>query len=93
MINNPETYEILRPEDFGLARYIHVAHRLTGWNAIRDRARQLNIELSDFEIKEITGRIKQLADIQQLKLEDVDRMLRECATAKSSTPDQQQAEV
>ena len=41
VLNNPETYEILKPEDFGLTRYIHIAHRLTGWNAVRSRADQL----------------------------------------------------
>ncbi len=43
VLNNPSTYEILRPEDFGLTRYIHIAHRLTGWNAIRNRADQLGL--------------------------------------------------
>jgi homocitrate synthase len=28
ILNNPSTYEILDPADFGLTRYIHVAHRL-----------------------------------------------------------------
>ncbi|MCA9886624.1 MAG: homocitrate synthase, partial [Anaerolineae bacterium] len=41
ILNNPSTYEILDPADFGLTRYVHVAHRLTGWNAIKQRAEQL----------------------------------------------------
>ncbi len=76
MLNNPSTYEILDPADFGLGRYIHVAHRLTGWNAIKDRAEQLQLELSDQAIKEITDRIKALADEGQLSLDDVDALLR-----------------
>ena len=76
MLNNPSTYEILDPADFGLARYIHVAHKLTGWNAIKDRAEQLNLELSDDDIKEITARIKALADDNHLSLDDVDALLR-----------------
>jgi len=75
VLNNPDSYEILRPEDFGLTRYIHVAHRLTGWNAIRDRARQLNVRLSDHQIKEITATIKKLADVRSLTLDDVDSLL------------------
>lgn len=75
VLNNPDSYEILRPEDFGLTRYIHVAHRLTGWNAIRDRARQLNLQLSDQQIKEITATIKKLADVRSLTLDDVDSLL------------------
>ena len=76
MLNNPSTYEILDPEDFGLGRYIHVAHRLTGWNAIKDRAEQLDLELSDDVIKELTSRIKSLADERELTLDDVDHLLR-----------------
>ena len=76
ILNNPSTYEILDPADFGLGRYIHVAHRLTGWNAIKDRAEQLQLELSDDAIKEITHRIKALADDTHLSLDDVDALLR-----------------
>ena len=43
VLNNPETYEILDPHDFGMTRYISIAHRLTGWNAVRDRALQLGV--------------------------------------------------
>ncbi len=84
VINNPETYEVLRPDDFGLTRYIHVAHRLTGWNAVRDRARQLGIELSDLQIKEITATIKQLADVRSLTLDDVDTLLNNRSSAALS---------
>ncbi len=76
MLNNPSTYEILDPADFGLGRYIHIAHRLTGWNAIKDRAEQLQLELTDQAIKQITDRIKALADEGQLSLDDVDALLR-----------------
>lgn len=76
ILNNPSTYEILDPADFGLTRYIHVAHRLTGWNAIKQRAEQLQLNLSDDEIKIITAQIKTLADQKQLSLDDVDVLLR-----------------
>jgi homocitrate synthase len=29
ILNNPETYEALDPQDFGMTRYISIAHRLT----------------------------------------------------------------
>jgi homocitrate synthase len=77
VLNNPSTYEILRPEDFGLTRYIHIAHRLTGWNAIRNRAEQLGLELSDDTVKEITEEIKRLSDERSLTLDEVDRLLHE----------------
>lgn len=79
VLNNPQTYEILKPEDFGLSRYVHVAHRLTGWNAIKDRAQQLQIQLSDEQVKEITATVKRLSDIRLLGLADVDRLLRSWA--------------
>jgi homocitrate synthase len=75
VLNNPSTYEILRPEDFGLTRYIHIAHRLTGWNAIRHRADQLALPLSDHKVKEITEEIKRLSDERALTLDEVDRLL------------------
>ncbi|MEZ4664334.1 MAG: homocitrate synthase [Caldilineaceae bacterium] len=76
ILNNPSTYEILDPADFGLTRYIHVAHRLTGWNAIKQRAEQLQLTLSDDDIKKITAQIKALADQRSLSLDDVDVLLR-----------------
>jgi homocitrate synthase len=77
ILNNPSTYEILDPADFGLTRYIHVAHRLTGWNAIKQRAEQLQLNLSDDAIKAITATIKAEADQRNLSLDDVDTLLRD----------------
>ncbi len=79
VLNNPETYEILKPEDFGLTRYIHIAHRLTGWNAVRSRADQLNLKLSDDQVKLITEQIKYLSDESVLSLDVVDSLLRNAA--------------
>jgi homocitrate synthase len=86
MLNNPTTYEILDPHDFGLSRYIHVAHRLTGWNALKDRAEQLQLDLTDDQIKEITARVKALADEKRLSLGDVDALLRTQSRAESAPP-------
>lgn len=30
ILNNPSTYEIINPADFGMTRYVHFASRLTG---------------------------------------------------------------
>ncbi|MEM7798131.1 MAG: homocitrate synthase [Chloroflexota bacterium] len=76
VLNNPSTYEVLRPEDFGMTRYIHVAHRLTGWNAVRNRAEQLGLEISDHIAKEMTEHIKRMADERMLTLDDVDHLIR-----------------
>ncbi len=76
ILNNPSTYEILDPADFGLSRYIHVAHRLTGWNAIKGRAEQLQLTLSDDDVRHVTNQIKSMADQKRLTLDDVDYLLR-----------------
>lgn len=75
ILNNPETYEIIDPQAFGLTRYVSIAHRLTGWNAIKNRAEQLGLALDDAHIKTITAHIKALADEKLISLSDVDAML------------------
>jgi homocitrate synthase len=76
MLSEPRTYEILDPADFGLERSIDVAHRLTGWNAVANRARQLAIALDEREVRELTRQIKELADERAICLADVDALLR-----------------
>lgn len=76
ILANPSTYEILSPADFGLTRYIHFANRLTGWNAIKLRVDQLNLQLSDEQCKEVTEKIKKLGDVRQLTIDDVDSIIK-----------------
>ncbi len=73
----PETYESIDPADFGLQRSLEIGHRLTGWNAIRGRAQELGLNLSDEQIKQATQRIKALADTKPLSIDAVDALLRE----------------
>lgn len=87
MINSPTTYEILDPTDFGLSRYILVEHRLVGWHAVKQRAEQLHMPLSDAECKQLTQRIKDLADQRKISLEDVDELLREAMDVKEAVMD------
>lgn len=75
ILANPSTYEIIDPADFGINRYIHFASRLTGWNAIKSRAQQLNIEMSDAQYKECTAQIKRLADIRPIAIDDADSII------------------
>ncbi len=75
ILNQPETYEILNPKDFGLTRYISIAHKLTGWNAVKDRADQLGLLLTDEQIKKVTMHVKALADQKRIDLNDVDELL------------------
>lgn len=53
ILNNPSTYEILNPADFGLTRYVHFASRLTGWNAVKTRVGQLGLAMTDDQVKEV----------------------------------------
>lgn len=84
LLNAPETYEALDPHDFGLTRYISIAHRLTGWNAVKARADQLGLELTDAKVKKLTQHIKVLADERALTLDEVDNLLRNWANGHGS---------
>ncbi|KAL2175061.1 HMGL-like-domain-containing protein [Thermothelomyces heterothallicus CBS 202.75] len=76
ILNNPSTYEILNPADFGLTRYVHFASRLTGWNAVKTRAGQLGLAMTDDQIKEVTAKIKALADVRPIAIDDADSIIR-----------------
>ncbi|ELQ34610.1 homocitrate synthase [Pyricularia oryzae Y34] len=75
ILKNPSTYEIIDPTLFGITRYVHFASRLTGWNAIKSRASQLNIEMTDEQCKECTAKIKLLADIRPIAIDDADSII------------------
>lgn len=79
VLADPGTYEILKPEDFGLSREIAIGHRLTGWNSIRERAQKLGLGLDDSTLREITQEIKRLADVKSLSLNQIDELLMEAA--------------
>jgi len=78
---NPNSYEILDPADFGLARTINIAHRLTGHNAVGRRAEELGLEFGKDELRAITQRIKALADAGPLSMDQLDAILREWVVA------------
>ncbi|KAJ4856412.1 HMGL-like domain-containing protein [Trichoderma breve] len=75
ILANPSTYEIIDPAIFGLTRYISINSRITGWNAIRARCEQLGLKMTDDEVKEVTAKIKQMADIRPLAIDDTDSIL------------------
>ncbi|KAL2759700.1 hypothetical protein ACRALDRAFT_1060295 [Sodiomyces alcalophilus JCM 7366] len=76
ILNNPSTYEIIKPEDFGLNRYVSFSSRITGWNAIKSRVEQLGLSMTDDQVKEVTAKIKKLADIRPLAIDDTDSIIR-----------------
>ncbi|KAG6209052.1 Saccharopine dehydrogenase [Claviceps purpurea] len=76
ILNMPSTYEIINPADFGMSRYVHFASRLTGWNAIKSRVEQLGLSMTDDQVKEVTQKIKAMADIRPLAIDDTDSIIR-----------------
>ncbi|KAF7725241.1 Saccharopine dehydrogenase [Apophysomyces ossiformis] len=85
ILNNPSTYEILNPQDFGMSRYVSIGHRLTGWNAVKNRIEQLKLEdMTDDDAKAVTQKIKELADIRPLSLDNVDALLYQYHDAKKT---------
>ena len=75
IINDPHSYEVLEPEDFGLERAVLVAHRLAGHNAIGARARALGLSLSPGELRHATTIVKAMADDRKLTDGDVNDVL------------------
>ena len=78
---NPNSYEILDPADFGLERTMNIAHRLTGHNAVGKRAEQLGLTFGKAELREITRRIKAMADAGPLSMDQLDNVLRDWVVA------------
>jgi homocitrate synthase len=79
VLADPSTYEILKPEDFGLTREVAIGHRLTGWNAMRQRAITLGLSLDDRTLRAVTQDLKRRADVQPLTLPEVDQLLMQAA--------------
>lgn len=76
---NPGSYEIIPPEVFGVTRRLQIGSRLTGWHALRERAQELGLELSEREIRHVTRTVKELADDGDLDLQQIDELLRVAA--------------
>lgn len=77
VLNHPSSYEILRPEDFGLGRQVLLAHGLTGRHALAHRAQQLGLDLDTATLDRLTREIKEAAATGQLQPQDLDKVLRQ----------------
>ncbi len=62
MLKEPRTYEIMRPEDVGLAMTDLVLGKHSGRAALADRAKALGYELSGEQLDAVFERFKLLAD-------------------------------
>ena len=62
MLQHASTYEIMRPEDVGIAKSNLVLGKHSGRHAFRDRVTELGFELDDFETNRAFQEFKKLAD-------------------------------
>ncbi len=62
VLKHHSTYEIMRPEDVGLARSHLILGKHSGRHAFRDRVRALGFELQEQELNEVFEEFKALAD-------------------------------
>jgi len=76
VLNHPSAYEIFDPALFGLERTIMAGHRLTGWNAIRNRAAALGVSLTEADLRRLTTEVKRRADRAPLADDELDDLIR-----------------
>jgi 2-isopropylmalate synthase len=62
VLKHHSTYEIMRPEDVGLARNSLVLGKHSGRHAFRDRVQQLGFQLDELELNRVFEQFKALAD-------------------------------
>jgi len=75
VLNNPRSYEVLAPADFGLMRSIDVGSHLTGRYAMRHRAATLGLHLSNDEVGHLTQALKERTECGSLNQEEVDAFI------------------
>lgn len=76
MLNNPETYQIINPKDFGLDYNLNFASNLVGHNTIKYIIEKQNLNIDSCKIKDITNEIKNLAGQKQITIEDITNLLK-----------------
>jgi 2-isopropylmalate synthase len=62
MLKHRSTYEIMQPEDVGLARSSLVLGKHSGRHAFRERVKELGFELDELELNRVFEEFKALAD-------------------------------
>ncbi|MGB0438559.1 MAG: 2-isopropylmalate synthase [Primorskyibacter sp.] len=62
MLKNKETFEIMRPEDVGIAGTSLPLGKHSGRAALRAKLKELGVEVGDNQLKDIFVRFKELAD-------------------------------
>ena len=72
VLNDPRSYEVLAPADFGLMRNIDVGSRFTGRYAVGHRATTLGLRLSNDEVCYLTQALRERAECGSLSQDEVD---------------------
>ncbi len=70
MLKNAETFEIMRPEDIGLAETNIVMGKHSGRAALRSKLKDLGYDLADNQLKDVFVRFKELADRKKEVFDD-----------------------
>jgi 2-isopropylmalate synthase len=70
MLKNSETFEIMRPEDVGLAATNLVMGKHSGRAALRSKLEELGYKLADNQLKDVFVRFKELADRKKEVFDD-----------------------
>ncbi|MGI9390236.1 MAG: 2-isopropylmalate synthase [Boseongicola sp.] len=70
MLKNAETFEIMRPEDIGLAETNIVMGKHSGRAALRAKLKELGFDLADNQLNDVFVRFKALADRKKEVFED-----------------------
>jgi len=66
LLKNRSTYEIMDPEKLGIKREMIVLGKHSGRHAIKHRAEQFGIRLSESELDEVYVKFKEVADQQKM---------------------------
>ena len=83
LLKNRSTYEIMEPERLGVSRSMIVLGKHSGRHAIKHRAAEFGIALSDVQLDEVYARFKQTAD--ELKVVTDQQLLEIVGTATNQT--------
>lgn len=65
VLKERSTYEILKPEDVGVARSVFVLGKHSGRHAIKHRLVELGHEVEELELIRVYGRFKELCDAEK----------------------------
>lgn len=78
VLNNPLTYEIMRPETIGLSRNALVLGKLSGRHAFEERLKDLGYDIDKEKITGLFAKFKELADRKKVVFDkDIEALLSE----------------